>query len=223
VSSVRVLVVSLVALVVGGASAVHAQPDPAGRAERAARLRSMGQAYLAAGDAGSATAYFRDAIATDRDDAESYVLLGEIYLERGRTHDALAVISAGVRQRPDHGPLWRSLARGLETDGQLDEAARALRELTTRVPDDYRGHYARAELARRRRAHAEAQASYRAVIDLAAGGAAVPEADVTQSRRYVAALGVLLQEVDPVGGADRCTTGSVVRIALARCDNSGVR
>jgi hypothetical protein len=61
------------------------------------------------------------------------------------------------------------------------------------------------------------------VIDLAAGGAAVPEADVTQSRRYVAALGVLLQEVDPVGGADGCTTGSVVRIALARCDNSGVR
>jgi tetratricopeptide (TPR) repeat protein len=178
----------------------------------------MGQAFLAAGDPGSAMGYFRDAIAADRRDAASYVLLGNIYLERGRTNDALSVFSAGLRYRPDHGPLWRGLARGFEASGELDRAADALRELTARVPDDWEGHYARAGLARRRRAHAESQASYRAVIDLAAAGVDVPEEQLALSRRYVAALGVHLGELDAVRGPDRCASGSPVRRALAGCD-----
>ncbi len=177
----------------------------------------MGQAFLAAGDPGSAMGYLRDAIAADRGDAASYVLLGNIYLERGSTSDALSVFSEGVRYRPDYGPLWRGLARGFEAGGDLERAAEALRELTARVPDDWRGHYARAALARRRRAHAEAQASYRAVIDLAAAGADVAEEELTLSRRYVAALGVLLGEIDPVRGPDRCALDSPVRRALAGC------
>jgi len=177
----------------------------------------MGQAFLAAGDPGSAAGYFRDAIAADRRDGESYVLLGGIYLDRGSINDALAIFSAGLRYRPDHGPLWRSLARGLELSGDLRRASDALRELTARVPDDWEGHYARANLARSRHAHAEAQASYRAVIDLAAAGSRVPEEELTLCRRYTAALGVLLREVDPVGGPDRCASASPLRQALAGC------
>ncbi len=198
-------------------ASASAQGDPSGRSARAARLRSMGQAYVAAGDPGSAMAYFRDAIAADPRDAESHVLLGRIYLDRQRLEDGLHVLSAGLAVRPDYGPLWRALAEGYQAQGDLGRAGAALRELTLRLPGDWEGHLARAELSRRRRAHAEALGSYRALVALAAEGAPVPSAAVAEARRYAAALEVLLREVDPVTGPDRCRDASPVRRALAGC------
>lgn len=209
------LPISLVLALVAGPAA---GPGPAGaQGPRAARLRSMGQAYLAAGDPGSAMAYFRDAIAASPRDAESHVLLGEIYLAQGRVPDALAVLSSGLAARPDHGPLWRALGNAYSAQGDDARAAAALRELTERLPEDWEGHLARARLARERRAHAESLASYRALVDLSAAGAPLPAEVVDEARRYGAALGILLGDVDPVAGPSRCADESAVRRALAGC------
>lgn len=213
---VRVLVVGF--LVAAGlfATAGAALAQGSGREARAARLRAMGQAFRAAGDPGSATGYFRDAIRVHPDDPEAYVALGQIYLERGSASDALEVLSAGIRRRPDHGPLWRGLATVLEERGALGDAAEALRQLAQRAPDDPAAHVARAELARRRGAWSEALGAYRRVVDLAASGTAVEPEMVAEARRYVAALAILVGGVDPVRGA-ACDDPSAVRRALAQC------
>ena len=189
-----------------------------GRDARSSRLRAMGQAYLAAGDPGSAIGYFRDAIRVNPDDAEAYVALGEIYAGRGSVSDALEAYSAGIRRRPDHPGLWRGLARALERRGMLADAAEALRMLVERTPDAPESHAMRGELARRRGAWPEALASYRAVIDLGAGGATVEPELLADARRYVAALRVLVAENDPVRAVS-CEDASEVRSALARCED----
>jgi predicted Zn-dependent protease len=98
--------------------------------------------------------------------------------------------------------------------GALDEAARALRDLLSRVPDDVEGHVLRGELARRRGAFSEALAAYRTIVDLAAAGATVSEERLDEARRYSRALPLLLGATDPVT-AGPCTTRT--RRALAGC------
>jgi len=191
--------------------------DPGGRAVRASRLRAMGQAFLAAGDPGSAAGYFREAIGVDPRDAESYAALGGIYLDRGSLGDALEVFSAGLHVRPDHPPLLRGLASALERRGALREAAEALRALVQTVSSSVDDHRARAELARRRSAWSEALASYRAIIDLAAAGSDLPRGLVLEAREYVEALVLLTGETDPVRASAACSGPSELRRALARC------
>lgn len=186
-----------------------------GRADRAARLRAMGQAYLAAGDPGSAVGYFRDAIGVNSADAAAYESLGGIYLDRRAIADALDVYAAGLRRRPDHAGLWLGRARALELRGDARGAAEALRRLLRQAPDHVHAHRARAELARRRGAFGEALASYRAIVDLAARGRAVDGALVEEARRYAAALELLTRGMDPA--RPDCDGASPVRRALAGC------
>ncbi len=196
------------------ATAVPALGQGSGRDARSARLRAMGQAFLAAGDPGSASGYFRDAIRVNPDDGEAYAALGRIYLDRGAIPDALEAFSAGLRRRPDHAPLWRGLATALERRGALSEAAEALRAWADRAPSDPAAHLARADLARRRGAWSEALSAYRRVVDLAAAGVDVEDVALEDARRYVRALAVLTRGVDPVRSAS-CEDGSPVRHALA--------
>lgn len=207
------------------ADPVWAQPrpgDPAGRRERAARLRETGQRYLAAGDPGSAAGYFRDAIGVDPQDVASYEALGRIYLQRGNVGHALEIIEAGLRRRPDAPALWRALADALVARGAIDDAAEALRHLVSRTPQDPEAYRALGALARTRGAWSEALGAYRAVIDLAARGTAVAADALDEARRFEAALTRLAGGVDPSRGAIRCGAGegrsrSELRRALARC------
>ncbi len=176
----------------------------------------MGRAFLGAGDPGSAAAYFRDAISADPRDAESYVLLASVYTDRGSRNDALDVLLAGLRARPDHAPLWLALARAHEEGGDLGRAAEAMHEYVARMPRDPLAHLARAELARRRSAWSEALAAYRRIVDLSAEGVEVSAETLDDAKRYARALVVLVRESDPVTGEDRCTTP--IRRALASCD-----
>lgn len=198
------------------------QPDPAGRRGRAAALIATGQRFVAAGDPGSAIAYFRDAVSVDPDGADGYDALGRLYLDRGRVTDAIDAFRSGLLRRGDSARLWRDLARGLEAAGDLDGASRALRECTGRAPDDAEAHLARASLARRRAKWSEALGAYRRVLDLAAGGASVTAADAADARRYASALEVLAGSVDPASDPTVCreTEGgraTSVRRTLAHC------
>jgi len=203
----------------GGALAQQPRStSPAARHARAAELRRLGEAYIAAGDRSSALAYFREAITVDPDDAAAYVALGDVYLARGSTRDALEVYSAGLRRRPDDVPLWRAKADALVALSAFGEAARALRECIARAPDDPECTLASAQVARRRGAWSEALAAYRALLDASARHAGdIPPASITEARHFVPALSVLVGRTDPVRGVQCAPARSSVRRALARC------
>lgn len=183
------------------------------RAERVAELRARGDAYLAAGDRGSAIGYYRDALAIDPSDGPSYAALGRIHLDRGALADARASFEAGVRRAPEHPPLWLGLSETLERMGSPGDAAVALRELVQRTPRDPAAWRARAELARRRGAWSEALGSYRAILALREEGATVEDATLEEAERSVVALRFLVGTLDPVR---RAGSASPVRRALAR-------
>lgn len=192
-------------------SAALAQPSPS---NRAARLIALGEAHLAAGDRGSAIAYFRDAIAADPRAVRAYEGLGECYRTRGSYDDARRAYEAGLSRVPDAASLWLGLAQTFEAQGALDRAAAALRTLSAHHPDHLEALLLRAELARRRGAWSEALAVHRALLERAD---ALSPAVVRQLSRYEAALRLLARPLDPVSAPRACTM-SALRKALARCE-----
>ena len=186
------------------------------RSARAARLLTMGRAMQRAGDRASAMAYYREVIAVDPRHGEAYAALGAVYLERAALDDARRVFETGLSRRPDQSALWRGLAEVLERGADLEGAAAALRSWTSRLPRDPSAHRERALFSQRRGAFSEALASYRALIDLAAQGDAVPEAWLGEAERAVAALRILVGELDPLGR--RCSADdSALRAAIRDC------
>lgn len=193
----------------------HAAPADAQRpiSPRAARAIRDGEAYLAAGDRGSAIAFFRDAIAADPLAERAYERLGECYVQRGQLAEARLVYETGLARIPDSAPLWLGLARTLDAQGALADAARAIRSLLARDPDHLEALQMRADLARRRGAWLEALTAYRALV--ARASQLTPER-AEEARRYEAALRLLASPLDPVS-APRSCEGSPLRRALARC------
>gem|GEM_PF-5545315 len=154
----------------------------------------------------------------DAADARSYEGLARIYLARANLRDALEVLSVGLRRQPEDGGLWGAYADALLAQGDLAGAAAALRERLVRAPDDVGALIARAQVARRRGAWGEALACNRRLVDLAANGSAVTDAQLAEARAFAAALTVLAGGTDPVRGAvERCDHPSFVRNALAGC------
>ncbi|MBX3270034.1 MAG: tetratricopeptide repeat protein [Sandaracinaceae bacterium] len=205
--------IGLTALLFGASVPASAQPARGERAgaARAARLISRGEAYLAAGDRGSAIGYFREAIDADPLAARAYLRLGEAYRERGSLDDARAVLEAGLERAPDEPALWLALAGALLAAGDLDAAAAAVRGLLERRPDHAEAMRLRAELARERGAWSEALTAYRARL----ASPASPE-EAAEALRHERALRILARPLDPVS-APRACEGSAVRRALARC------
>ena len=215
---------ALVAVIALGASSARAQEDLGAdrgvarsewRAERARELRATGERLLAAGDRVSAAGYFREAIQVDPSDGAAYEGLGRIQLARGALAEARQTFEVGLRAAPGYLPLWRALADALVAAGALDDAGRALRTWASRAPRDSEARMALGDNARERGAWAEALASYRAVIALAADGAHVDPATLERARTSAAAIAILAGELDPVRGG--CAHASPVRRALARC------
>lgn len=201
-------------LLLSSAAVAHAQPASRPASARAARLIRAGEAYLAAGDRGSAIAYFRDAIAADPLAGRAYERLGECYRGRGSLAEARRVYETGLARLPGHAPLWLGLARTLEAQGALSEAARAVRSLLARDPEHLEGLQLRAELARRRGAWSEALGATRALLSNAS---ALPPEQVSDARRYEAALRILARPLDPASAPRACDL-SPLRRALARCE-----
>jgi tetratricopeptide (TPR) repeat protein len=189
-----------------------AQPRTHELSPRVLRLISLGEAYLASGDRGSAIGYFREALVADPLAARAYEALGEAYRARGSFEDARAVYETGLGRMPDHAGLWIGLARSLDAQGRAIEAAQALRSLLARDPHHVEGLSLRGELARRRGAWTEALGAYRALLSIDG----LDEAARADARRYEAALRLLAEPIDPVS-APRVCSGSPVRRALGRC------
>lgn len=202
-----VVALALVALAPTVAGAQNRSASP-----RAARSIRMGERYLAAGDRGSAVAYFREAIAADPYAARAYADLAALYRARNAFFEARRVYEAGLSRVPGDATLWLGLARTLDALGQLGDAARAVRSLLARDPDNLQGLGLQAELARRRGAWSEALAAYRRLI----ASGAVDETSAADARRYEAALRILARPLDPVS-APRACVGSPLRRALAHC------
>lgn len=196
------------------AATASAQPRSREPSARVSQLIRTGEAYLAAGDRGSAIGYFREALAVDPFAGRAYEALGEAYRSRGSLEDARAVYETGVQRLPDRPGLWLGLVRTLSDLGAEREAAQAVRGLLERAPDHPEGLALRADLARRRGAWSEALTAYRALLAM---GDRVDEPTSADARRYEAALRLLAAPLDPVS-AERACTMSPVRRALARCD-----
>ncbi len=201
------------------ATRATAQPrDPAGRADRATRLRQLGEAWARGGDPGSAIAYFREALSIDPSDARAYEGLARLYLSRDALRDAAETLRIGLARRPDDAGLWATQAEVLAALGDLDGVTAALRERVARSPDDPSALAAHAAHAGRRGAWTEALASHRRLLDLAERGAAVSTDQIAVSRALADALSMLAGGTDPVRGeATRCPIPSPVRSALAGC------
>lgn len=202
-------------LLAGLLAASPAVAQPRGPSPRTARLLRTGEAYLRAGDRGSAIGYFREALQADPRAPRPYALLGEAYRARGSFDEARTVFEAGLVRNPDHAPLWLGLARTLVDAGEMELAAAAVRSLLARAPRHPEGLRLRAALARRRGAWSEALTAYRTLL-AAADELGLGEEEIAEARRYEAALRLLARPLDPVS-APRACAGSPIRRALARC------
>jgi len=200
----RALILALLSAVLCAAPLAAEAQD--GRARRAAEKVRMGRALVGAGNPGSAVAYFREAIQIDPHLEAAYVGLGELYRGQGRDSDALETVRAGLRRRPRSVPLALLMAATL---GPSDpsEAMAILRRVAEAEPESVPVQRALGALARERGAFAEALAAYRAVARLTAGDPAQAEV-LAEARRFVAALRLLVGDVDPVG---RCEDTEVRR------------
>ncbi len=180
------------------------------RAARAERLIRRGRALMAAGDVGSALAYFREAIDADRRGAAAYLGLARAYLRQRRSSDALEVLRAGVRWCPDDVSLQVLLARTLQAQGAIEEAAAVLRRLAAASPGSVAAHRERGAQAEARGAWSEALAAYRAILALAEDGVEIPASVLREARAHAAALGLLTRGTDPVASC----AGGELRAAL---------
>ena len=205
--------------VLAGASNALAQGfEPNSREGRAQHLRELGDAYVRAGNGASAVGFYRDALSINPNDARAYEGLARVYLQRESMRDAVETMSLGLRRLPDDVGLWALYSEYLEGEGQLDEAAQALRECITRAPNDPAVQARVAHLAKTRGAWTEALAAYRRVVDLARHDTTVDRSLVDEATRTISALEILAA-VDPIHGpSQHCgTEPSPVRRALAGC------
>ena len=220
-SPASLLLVALVALLTLRPLAA-AQPNAT--VDRVARLVERGDAHRAIGDAVSALAFYREAIAASPRRSEGYAALGGMYLELGEPARALEVFESGVRATARGEALWLGYARTLEQLGQHARAVDTLRRFLTIEPSSRAGLRALAEGAERRGAFVEALSARRALFDqlnAASAGAANGELlrEVAAERAQVRALERLLGGAERVRSRETCETAdaSDVARALARC------
>lgn len=186
------------------------------RSARLEQLLNQGRRLHEAGNSVSAVAYFRDAVQTAPNDPRGYEALGRAYIDTGSLSDALAVFQSGVRRRPDVAGLWLGMADALQAAGELDQAASALRDYAARDPAHVAVQLARARIAERRGAWSEALSAYRAAVERLARDSDIEALQGAQRRAR--ALRVLVGDLDPVESVRNCRRASLVRRALARCE-----
>lgn len=189
------------------------------RGARAARLYRRGRAAATRGDRASALGYLSDALRADPTHAAAYRLLGQLYLEAGRTSDAAQVAELGVARRPDDEGLWLLQARILRERERAHDALAVLRRLCQRMPNSIAGQRARGELAQTLGAFSEALDAHRALLRIA-GAPEAPldpgERDTLRSEaaRQIAALRMLAHELDPL---QRCADVERESVRAALC------
>jgi tetratricopeptide (TPR) repeat protein len=202
---------------------LQAEPSDAHPRQRVEALIARGALLERRGDASSAIAYYRDAIAAAPRDARGYLALGHLYLDLDEAGRALEVFEAGTRAQGADEALWLGLYEAQSRAGQSSRALVTLRELLAFRADSVR---ALAELSRRGAESGhwiEALAATRALL------AAQPsEAHATEEFRALElrarALELLLGGDERVR-AGQCPASSAVLSALRRCRSapSGVQ
>ena len=110
-------------------------PPPPLTAGAVAPLLAKARRALAQGDAGQAEAAWREALATDPDEAEALFHLGN--LERERSHHELAVghYRRALLRAPGHAGVLNNLGLTYEAQGATAEAEACYREVLAATPN----------------------------------------------------------------------------------------
>jgi tetratricopeptide (TPR) repeat protein len=77
-------------------------------------------------------------VAQAPNDVAHYVFLGNAYIDAGRVHDAVALLTRGIQLAPRSADAHNALGTALFLSDRLDEALRHLREAATLDPEDER-------------------------------------------------------------------------------------
>ena len=118
------------------------QNEPATQPEQAALASQLAlvQRHLAAGDFAAAESQCRQILKTTPGRLEASLMLGEALSSQGRHEDALAVLAALVKRRPDAGAAHYSLGNVLNRIRRYSEAAKHLHRATELQPHFAGGH-----------------------------------------------------------------------------------
>ena len=137
----------------------------------ASRARALGLGYARAGHLDRAVAQLSHAVERFQDDAETYVAVGQVWLERaarsgGRVElsKALQALQGGVNN-DSSSEAWTLLGRALLMSGELVRADQVLQQAAARFPVDPEAYRYLADVAARR---GRSEASGRALLDYAA-------------------------------------------------------
>jgi len=97
-------------------------------AERPQAQLALGDLHAARGDAASAEAAYREALALDAGFVPAYVNLAELLRNTGREHDALQLLRTGMRAAPRQAALHEALALALVRQGDKPAALKLLQQ-----------------------------------------------------------------------------------------------
>lgn len=94
----------------------------------------QGQVLAGIGQAETAAAAFREAMARDRKDSRTYAALARLQLSQRAVEDALVTLDEGLAAVPDDGRLHFMKASLLHTQRRYDEAAEVYRDMLAQDP-----------------------------------------------------------------------------------------
>jgi Tfp pilus assembly protein PilF len=92
--------------------------------------------------------YFEQAIAIRRDYGDAINNLGVLYLQQGKTNDAIAAFEFGIREAPDEDILYLNLGRTYTRQQDYDRARAVMQKLLDRKPRNATALKALADLDR---------------------------------------------------------------------------
>ena len=84
---------------------------------------------------------YRQALQLNEDYAPTHLALATLYLEMGRTQEAIAELETAVQLDPESAVAWGQLGRLYLQEKELDKAVLALRQATTLDPAEPRYRY----------------------------------------------------------------------------------
>ena len=136
------------------------QPDSA------APLVNAAYAMINAGMSDQAIPAFEKAISLGESEADTYVLLSNLYLQNQQTGDAIALLEKGRDMYPDKPEIQSQLLNAYISSGQMERARQVYKEAVEREPENKLYHYNYGTLLLEAEEYDAAEAEFRAAIDL---------------------------------------------------------
>jgi tetratricopeptide (TPR) repeat protein len=167
-----------------------------------------------------AIAAFEKALRTRTLDADAYIALGSVQLDRGRAQDAVRSFAAAVKLAPQNADGHRLLAFAYGLAGQPSDAVRALTRAATLRPDDVTVKYELARYAMESEATPRPAAVFTAFQDAAARWVASGGGALTFTRpgllRQTAGVAPIFPPAPYVAGFDALMDGRF-ETAITEC------